>query len=67
MANDLKQLETAVEKLTWNELSGFWTWFEEYANDRWDQQIEEDVKAGKFDAMAEKALREHEAGRSIEL
>jgi len=33
----------------------------------WDQQFEADVAAGKWDALAEKALRDHHTGKSTPL
>lgn len=33
----------------------------------WDRQFEADLKAGKLDALAERALQGHAAGRSTKL
>lgn len=30
----------------------------------WDRQLERDVEAGKLDALADEALREHAAGKT---
>jgi hypothetical protein len=30
----------------------------------WDKELEADAKAGKLDRLAERALREHRAGKS---
>ena len=39
-------------------------WFEEFASQLWDAQIERDAKAGKLDRLAAEALAEHKAGRT---
>lgn len=47
--------------LSSEELASFRRWFAEYAADPWDRQIERDVKEGKLDALAERALAAHSA------
>jgi len=59
----VQELETAVRQLSRPELSEFARWFEEYLADEWDRQMEADAAAGKFDSLAEEALREYESGR----
>jgi hypothetical protein len=63
----IEQLQNAVEKLPQEKLAEFRHWFEEFAADRWDEQIEADIKAGKWDAHAEAALAEHKAGLTRKL
>lgn len=59
----VQEIETAVTHLSADELSRFSQWFEEYAADRWDRQIEADILAGRFDAAGKRAEAEFEAGR----
>ena len=35
--------------------------------DKWDREFEADVKTGKLDALAKRALRDHKAGRTTKL
>jgi hypothetical protein len=49
------------------ELAAFREWFAAFDASAWDSQFEADVKAGKFDSLAEQALDDHAAGRSREL
>jgi hypothetical protein len=63
----VEKLEHEVKKLGRRELAAFRSWFREYDSDEWDKEIEEDVRAGKLDALAKKAILEHKAGRSKEL
>jgi hypothetical protein len=41
--------------------------FDEYDAELWDRQLEADAESGKLDALAERALRDHLAGRSSKL
>jgi len=63
----IEQIEGAVKELSAEELSAFRAWFSEFDSTAWDRQFEADVKSGKLDALAERALRDHSAGRSTEL
>jgi len=63
----VKELEKQIEQLTDVELVEFRRWYAEFDAQVWDRQFEADVKAGKLDALAEKALREHAAGKSTGL
>ena len=60
----VEQLERAIEGLSPEERASFRAWFEAWDAAEWDRQIEADVAAGKLDALAEKALAVHRAGRS---
>jgi hypothetical protein len=44
-------------------LAAFREWFAGFAASAWDRQFEADVKAGKFDSLAEQALNDLAAGR----
>ena len=63
----IEALERQVQDLSAEELTTFRRWFAEFDAEIWDQQFEADVKTGKLDALAEKALQAHAAGRSTKL
>jgi len=63
----IEKLEREVQELSRAELAAFRDWFREYDSDEWDRQIEEDIRAGKLDALAEEAIAEYNAGRTSEL
>ena len=63
----VENIEREIQKLTPSELEAFRRWFREYDSDEWDRQIEEDVRAGKLDKLADEALAAHRAGKSKEL
>jgi len=56
-----------VQALSPEELAQFRAWFLEFDWATWDHQIERDVQAGRLDALAEKALRDHAAGKTTPL
>ena len=60
----VEKIEEEVEGLTPVELARFRAWFLEYDWAAWDVQLERDVQAGKLDDLAEKALRDHAAGKT---
>jgi hypothetical protein len=63
----IEKLEREVRELSRAELAAFRDWFRKYDPDEWDRQIEEDVRGGKLDALAEEAIAEHKAGRTKEI
>ena len=63
----LEQIESEIQRMSPEEIATFRAWFTEFDAQSWDRQFEEDVKAGKLDALTAQALRDHEAGNSTEL
>ena len=63
----IEHLEKQIRELSDEELAKLREWFAEYDAEIWDRQMEADVKAGKLDRLAEKALRDHAEGRTKEL
>jgi hypothetical protein len=65
--NVISKIEVAVAKLSREDLSVFRDWFQEFDVQAWDKQFENDVSAGRLDALAEEALRDLRAGRCTDL
>lgn len=63
----LEIIESQIKELTREELAQFREWLARFDAEIWDHQFEADVKAGKLDALADKALQDHGAGRSTKL
>ena len=63
----IENIEQEIENLTPSELAAFRKWFLEFDAKAWDHQIEEDIRKGKLDKLAEEALAAHRAGKSKEL
>jgi hypothetical protein len=65
--SNLQKIERAVSQLSPEDLAKFRTWFAEFDAADWDRQFEEDVAAGRLDALAEKALKDSREGRCTDL
>ncbi len=63
----VKEIESAVSKLSRDELQSFRSWFQEFDAEAWDKQFEKDVHAGRLDALADEALADLRAGRCKDL
>ena len=55
----IEELEREIQKLDRVELAHLAQWFQNYASDEWDRQIERDIRSGKLNALAEEAYEEH--------
>lgn len=63
----VESIEQQIEKLSPAELAAFRRWYAAFDAEAWDSQFEADVKAGKLDALADKALQSHAAGKSTKI
>jgi hypothetical protein len=59
----IKEIESAIARLPPSELAELVKWFEEFQAQAWDAQLEQDVKAGRLDALLEQAEQDFEQGR----
>lgn len=64
---NIEELEAAVAHLPPSDLARFSQWFAEFTADQWDQKIESDILAGRFDAAGKRADEDFEAGRCTPL
>jgi hypothetical protein len=63
----VEELESAVSRLSRDDLARFSDWFQDFIADQWDRQIEADIAAGRLDAAGKKADEDFEAGRCTPL
>lgn len=63
----IQELEQAVTQLPPKELARFRKWFNEFDAQAWDRQLETDVETGKFNKIAEQALKDYKTGKAKEL
>jgi hypothetical protein len=63
----VEAVEREVQSLSPSELAAFRKWFHEFDAAAWDRQIEEDVRAGKLDGLADAALQALKGGKCTEL
>ena len=62
--NKLESIEKQIEKLSSENLANFRRWYAAYDAEVWDREFEADVNAGRLDALADKALRDHNSGQT---
>ncbi|MFA4901396.1 MAG: hypothetical protein WC600_01495 [Desulfobaccales bacterium] len=65
--NKIEKIGREIQEFSPAELSAFRKWFHDFDAEAWDLQIEEDVQAGKLDALAEAALEALECGKCNEI
>ena len=54
---NIEEIKEAVENLSRADLGVFRKWFWEFDQERWYQEIEDDVNAGRFDSILSEADR----------
>jgi hypothetical protein len=59
---DIKEIESAIAQLPSSELAELAKWFEEFHAQVWDEQLEQDVKTGRLDALLKQAEQDFEQG-----
>ena len=65
--SNLEQIEAAILSLPSNEFEKLRLWFLNLDYERWDEQIEQDIEAGKLEVFAQEAIAEFEAGHCREI
>jgi len=55
-------ITAAIAELPPDQVARIRAWLDERAEAEWDAQIERDERAGRLDALADRALAEHRAG-----
>ena len=65
--SSVKDIESAVARLSREELARFRSWFTEFDAEAWDRQLDKDVAAGRLNALADEALRDLDGGRCTDL
>ena len=58
----VKEIEMAIMQLPSPDFTELREWFEDYASQMWDKQIEKDLKTGRLDALLAEVDQEYEAG-----
>lgn len=63
----VEAITAAIAELPPDQVARVRAWLDERAEAEWDARIEQDEREGKLDALAERALAEHRAGRTRRL
>jgi hypothetical protein len=62
--SSVEEITAAIEQLSTEDVARVRAWLAEFAERLWDEEIERDERAGRLDALIDKALEEHRAGRT---
>ncbi|HEX8179431.1 MAG TPA: hypothetical protein VF525_07800 [Pyrinomonadaceae bacterium] len=60
---DIKEIESAIAQLPPAEVAELAEWLAEFQAQIWDEQLAQDVQAGRLDALLEQAEQEFAQGR----
>jgi hypothetical protein len=60
---NIKEIESAIAQLPPAELAELARWFEEFQARVWDEQLEQDMKSGRLDALLKQAEKDFEQGQ----
>ena len=60
----VEEITAAIAALPREQVAQIRAWLDERAEAEWDAQIEQDEREGRLNALAERALSEHKAGRT---
>ena len=63
----VQDIAEAIRQLAPQELAAFRAWFAAFDAEQWNRQFEEDVAAGRLDALAQEAIQDLQAGRCTDL
>ena len=63
----IKAIESAIARLSPEDLAQLFAWLDQHYADAWDRQIEQDARAGRLDALVDEARRDFDAGRCVTL
>jgi hypothetical protein len=63
----IQELENAISQLSNDEFMRLAHWIDEYRAEKWDRQIEADIRAGRLDEAGRRADADFEAGRCTPL
>jgi hypothetical protein len=59
---NVREVEIAITRLSASDLAELMAWLEDYYAQMWDKQIEEDLEAGRLDALLAEVDKEYAAG-----
>ena len=63
----IQELEQAISQLSNEEFMRLAQWIDEYRAEKWDRQIDADIRAGRLDEAGRRADADFDAGRCTPL
>ncbi len=67
IVSNLKEIEKAILSLPSHEFEKLKQWFFDLDDQRWDEQIEQDIAEGHLEAFAQEAIADFESGHCREI
>ena len=67
LMSTLEEIEAAIQQLPPAKRAEFRAWFQSFDATDWDQQMEDDIAAGKLDWLADEVMIDRQEGRCSEL
>ena len=58
----VQEIEAAIIRLSGPDLAELARWLDDYRARQWDEQITDDLNAGRLDALLDEVDREYDAG-----
>jgi len=65
--SNIEQIESAILSLPSSEFEQLRLWFLDLDYERWEQQIEQDIEAGRLEALAQEAISDFTSGHCREI
>ena len=63
----VQDIETAIRKLSHDDLAALRVWLADYNAEQWDQKIAADAQSGRLDALYQEMRREGEGQPTVPL
>jgi hypothetical protein len=60
---DVQEIESAITQLPPAQVAELAAWFEQFHARLWDNQIQQDIRAGRLDSLLDETARELDSGR----
>jgi hypothetical protein len=60
---DVEEIESAITELPPAQVAELAAWFEQFHAQLWDNQIEQDLRAGRLDSLLDETARDLDSGR----
>jgi hypothetical protein len=67
MLQTVEKIKKAIISLPKEDLARLRKWYDEFEAREWDQKFETDVKSGKLDRLAEKAINDFKTGQCSQI
>ncbi len=60
---DVQEIESAITQLPRNQVAELAAWFEQFHAQLWDNQLEQDARAGRLDSLLDETAQDLDSGR----